>query len=131
LAERVKQKRQVFNHYLEAFSEIKGIDFMPEAKFGQATRWLTVLTVDKQQCGVSSAEIIDFLLTENIEARPVWKPLHLQPLFQKSDYFSHDDDSSVSDTLFENGLCLPSGSNMTEDEQDKVIKCLKKCLRLA
>lgn len=131
LEERVRQKRQVFERYVEAFKETEGFGFIPEAQFGRATRWLTVLTVDNQRCGVKSTEIIDYLAGENIEARPVWKPLHLQPLFQSYDYFPHNHGHSVSDKLFEYGLCLPSGTNITEDEQDKVIACIKKFLQMA
>ena len=101
---------------------------MPEAPFGRSTRWLTALTVDPRQCGVSRDEIIDALEEENIEARPVWKPMHLQPLYEGSRYCPHAERHSVSDRLFEQGLCLPSGSNLTEQDQERVISCLRSCL---
>lgn len=128
LEDRVQAKRTVFIRYKTAFSHLEGIEFMPEAPFGRPTRWLTALTVDPQRCGVNAIDIIKVLAKENVEARPVWKPLHLQPLFNKNKYYSHFLDKSVSDELFKKGLCLPSGSNMTEDEQERVIERVKKCI---
>ncbi len=127
LDQRVQAKRAVFERYRAAFCEVDGIEFMPEARYGQSTRWLTALTVDQDRCGVSVNDIIDCLAEENIEARPVWKPLHLQPLFHQYEYYPHYLDQSVSDRLFETGLCLPSGSNMTEDEQFRVIEIIRRC----
>lgn len=86
------------------------------------------MTVDPEKCGVTKDEIIDALEKENIEARPVWKPMHLQPLFRGYKYYTHEDERSVSDGLFDQGICLPSGSNLAEDDQDRVIKCIRRCL---
>ena len=79
-------------------------------------------------CNVSKEQIIDALEDQNIEARPVWKPMHLQPLFKRCDYYSLSENLSISDKLFENGLCLPSGSNLSEDDQNRVIKCINACI---
>lgn len=128
LEERVRTKKMIFEQYRAAFCQIEGIEFMPEASFGCSTRWLTALTVNPDYCGFKAFDIIDCLEKENIEARPVWKPLHLQPLFQAYDYFPHYVDYSVSDVLFKNGLCLPSGTNMIEVEQNRVIECIRKYL---
>jgi len=128
LEERVQARRAVFKRYREAFSGMEGLKFMPEANFGRCTRWLTVLTVDPRKCGVTRDDIIDALEEENIEARPVWKPMHLQPLFQGFQYYPHEVAKDIAGSLFELGLCLPSGSNLAADEQDKVIKCVLKCL---
>lgn len=128
LEQRVTAKRAVFEHYRAALSEIKGIRFMPEAAYGRSTRWLTALTVEPDWCGVTAADIIDGLAEVNIEARPVWKPLHLQPLFRNCDYYPHDLSMSVSDELFDMGLCLPSGSNITENEQYRVIEIIRRYL---
>lgn len=128
LNDRINERRNVFERYFEALADIEGIEFMPEANFGRATRWLTALTVNPMRCGATALDIIDSLAHKNIEARPVWKPLHLQPLFRHCTYYSHSVDYSVSDRLFENGICLPSGSNMTLEEQQLVIKCVKDCL---
>ena len=128
LEERVRARRAVFERYQEAFAETDGFAFMPEPAYGRATRWLTTLTVDPIRCGVTAADIIDALAKENIEARPAWKPLHLQPLFKGYAYYPHNISDSVSNELFEKGLCLPSGSNMSECEQCRVIECVKKRL---
>ncbi|HSW36723.1 MAG TPA: DegT/DnrJ/EryC1/StrS family aminotransferase [Candidatus Limnocylindrales bacterium] len=129
LESRVAARRAVFKRYRDALCGINGLEFMPEASYGRSTRWLTALTVDPQKCGVNRDMLIDALEEENIEARPVWKPLHRQPLYQGSRYYRHSEDESISDKLFANGLCLPSGSNLTEDEQARVIECIKKVLQ--
>ena len=131
LEERVKACRVVFARYFEAFLNIEGIEFMPEAPYGRSTRWLTALTVDPNLCGVTANQIIDALDRQNIEARPVWKPLHLQPLFEGCHYHSHTVEKSISELVFERGLCLPSGSNLSEDGQRRVIECVRKCLKTA
>lgn len=131
LDDRVKARRCVFDSYYQAFRSIEGIDFMPEADYGKHNRWLTVILIDKVKLGVAPLEIIDVLEKENIELRPVWKPMHLQPLFKSCRYYTHEEELSISDILFESGLCLPSGSNMTIDEQERVITFLKeKCFTL-
>ncbi|WP_330949258.1 DegT/DnrJ/EryC1/StrS family aminotransferase [Virgibacillus sp. MG-45] len=121
LDERVNQRRAVFERYYKAFKDIPGIAFQPELENSRSNRWLTALTIDSKQTGVSRTEIIQKLAEENIEARPVWKPMHLQPLFAGLLYYPHEVENSVSDFLFENGLCLPSGSNLSEEQQNKVI----------
>ena len=128
LDERVRARRGVFQRYFAALSPLEGIAFMPEANFGRATRWLTALTVDPAKCGAGRDEIIHALEKENIEARPLWKPMHLQPLFQGCAYFPHGEKESVSDGLFQQGLCLPSGSNLSPEDQERVITGLRRCL---
>ena len=128
LEERVLARRRIFERYLEAFGGTKGIDFMPEAEFGRSTRWLTALTVDPELCKFNRDQIIDVLEEENIEARPIWKPMQLQPLYGNCPYYPHSENMSVSQELFQNGLCLPSGSGMSEDEQTKVIECIGRLL---
>ncbi|MDO9534383.1 MAG: aminotransferase class I/II-fold pyridoxal phosphate-dependent enzyme [Bacillota bacterium] len=129
LEERIKARRLVFERYKAALSHIDGIDFMPELSYGRSTRWLTALTVDPKVCGVSPGEIVGAMEKENIEARPVWKPMHLQPLFQSCRYYFHSKGESVSDKLFEKGLCLPSSSNLSEKEQERVITSLRKLFK--
>lgn len=128
LDDRVKARRANFERYEEAFADIKGIHFQPELKDTYSNRWLTSLTVDPGVTGVTRTEIIENLEESNIEARPVWKPMHLQPLFEGVAYYPHEEGKSVSDELFEHGLCLPSGSNMTETQQEKVIEIVKEML---
>ncbi len=107
LNERVAARRAVFfDRYYDAFNQIEGIRFMPELDCGQSTRWLTALTIDPQHCGVSSIEIVDYLAEQNIEARPVWKPLHLQPLFKNNQYFSHTPDYSFFQINYSNMECV-------------------------
>lgn len=125
LPERIETRRAIFAAYAEALGSMEGVEFMPEASFGSATRWLTTLTVDPQIAGTTSGDIIRALAEANIESRPVWKPMHLQPLFQGCAYYPHQEGHSVSDRLFEQGICLPSGSSLTETEQAKVIEIVK------
>jgi len=126
---RIAAKRRIFERYFQAFATIPGITLMPEAPYGRSNRWLTVLTIDPQRCGVTANQIIETLEAQNIEARPVWKPLHLQPVFAGTAYYRHREDDSVSERLFAHGLCLPSGSNLQEEEQERVIDCVRKTLR--
>ncbi|QNU28076.1 aminotransferase class I/II-fold pyridoxal phosphate-dependent enzyme [Geobacillus sp. 46C-IIa] len=121
LDERVKTRRAIFDRYVQALGKIDGIHFMPELQGTISNRWLTALTIDQQKLGVTPMDIINTLAVENIEARPVWKPLHLQPLFAGVRYYPHEEGWSVSDDLFANGICLPSGSSMTVEEQNRVI----------
>lgn len=127
LHDRVKVRRAIYDRYKKELANVEGIEFMPEASFGKSTRWLTVMTVDQDKCGKTPLDIIDALAKENIESRKAWKPLHMQPLFYKSIFYPHEKGKSFSEKLFEIGVCLPSGSNLTEHEQLHVIKCLKKC----
>lgn len=121
LEERICARRQIYERYRDALAGVDGLEFMPEAIYGRATRWLTVLTVNSRVCGVDRDQIINALEAENIEARPVWKPLHRQPLFKGLRYYEFKPGLSLSDRLFAEGLCLPSGSNLTEADQEKVI----------
>jgi pyridoxal phosphate-dependent aminotransferase EpsN len=129
LDERVAARRRIFNEYFSYFSDRDGIAFMPESAYGLSTRWLTALTLEPERCGVTAAQIIDLLTDNRIEARPVWKPLHLQPLFRHCFYYPHHEYESVSDKLFENGLCLPSGSNLSPNDQRRIIDIIDQVLK--
>lgn len=128
LDERVKARRDVFDCYVEAVGGIDGVHFMPELEGTYSNRWLTVLTLDPDKVRITPYELMAALEAENIEARPVWKPLHLQPLFEECKFYPHAEDDVVSERLFAEGLCLPSGSNMTVGEQERVIETLQKHL---
>lgn len=129
LDERVQTRRAVFQRYVEALGDMPGISFMPEAPYGRCNRWLTVMTLDHFQTAVNPMQIINALAAENIEARPVWKPMHMQPLFDQNMYFTHEEeDGSVSDRIFARGVCLPSGSSLTPEDQERVIDCIKETL---
>lgn len=130
LDKRVKQRREVYQRYEKAFGDIPGIAFQPELEGTKSNRWLTALTIDPEVTGVTRSEIIERLGVDNIEARPVWKPMHLQPLFEGVKYYPHEEGTSVSDKLFEDGMCLPSGSNLLEEDQMKVIDIMKHMLNL-
>nr|WP_277620305.1 aminotransferase class I/II-fold pyridoxal phosphate-dependent enzyme [Mesobacillus campisalis] len=128
LASRVNQRRAVFKTYKRELAHFPGISFMPELEDTFSNRWLTALTIDEGLAGLSPVDLLNLLEQENIEARPVWKPLHLQPLFQNYKYFPHGRTESVSERLFKRGICLPSGSNMTLYDQMRVIAIVKKAL---
>jgi pyridoxal phosphate-dependent aminotransferase EpsN len=125
--DRVSTRRSIFNRYEKALSQIDGFTFMQEADYGKSNRWLSTLTVDEKVAGISRTQIIDALEKENIESRPVWKPMHMQPLYKKCEYVKSDD-RDVSAELFENGLCLPSGSSLSEGDQDRSIDIILKVL---
>lgn len=127
--DRINTRRTIFDRYFAEFAATPGMEFMPEIKDGTSTRWLTVLTIKPQLAGITSSDIMDVLAVENIEARPVWKPLHLQPIFKDCTYYPHHVGESVSEHIFEYGICLPSGSNLTTDDQTRVIDTIKKCIK--
>jgi pyridoxal phosphate-dependent aminotransferase EpsN len=128
LENRIEARRAIFQRYFESLGHIEGISFMPELEGTVSNRWLTTLTIDQRKLGIRPIDIINYLSEENIESRPVWKPLHIQPLFHGVKYYPHNEKYSVSETLFENGICLPSGSNLTPDQQDRVIQAFKKVI---
>jgi len=117
LDRRVEMRRQHNAFYREALSDMPGVSFMPEIPGGQSTFWLTCVVIDPLFAGTDREQIRIHLESLDIEARPVWKPMHLQPVFSENDVFG----GSVSARLFENGLCLPSGSTLTEGDRDRVV----------
>jgi len=125
IEDRVEKRRKVYQRYQEALGDLEGLSFMPEKEYGRSSRWLSALTVDEKKCGVKRDQLIEALERDNIEARPVWKPMQLQPLYKGFEYYSFGEDISVSEELFKQGLCLPSGSNLSKEEQDRVINILK------
>lgn len=129
LNKRVKKRRDIFQLYKQELSYLECVTFMPELKDTLSNRWLTSLTINEKIAGVTITELLTCLEKENIEARPVWKPLHLQPLFENYKYYSHNSKESVSEQLFLKGICLPSGSNLTFEDQMRVIDCLKSNLK--
>jgi pyridoxal phosphate-dependent aminotransferase EpsN len=123
LDDRVEKRRIIFETYKNALSNIDGIDFMPEADYGMSNQWLTVCTVDPKKLGIDRNKIIHAMEKENIECRPLWKPMHLQPLFSGEKLYSIVETPN-SDKLFRNGLCLPSGTNLSEEDQKKIINII-------
>ena len=128
LDQRVAQRRRVFERYRQALMDRPDIQWMPEPSGFHSTRWLTCLTLSGPTARQRCAAVIQHLERHSIEARPVWKPMHLQPLFSGAAYFSHALGEDVSGGLFYHGLCLPSGSNTSEDQQDRVIMHLRRAL---
>lgn len=124
LDELIKIKQNIFNKYCEEFKDIKEIEMLKEDNDRVSTHWLSILKLKDSK--VTPLNIIEALEKENIESRPIWKPMHLQPIFKDYDFFNHnEEDLSVSEELFNTGVCLPSDTNMTNEEQDKVINIIK------
>lgn len=117
LPARVAARRRVFDRYVAGLTGLVGVTFMPEAREVVGNRWLTCLTFDPAAFGATREDVRLALEAENIESRPVWKPMHLQPVFAGARIYG----GAVSEHLFADGLCLPSGSNLTESDQDRVI----------
>jgi pyridoxal phosphate-dependent aminotransferase EpsN len=120
LADRVAARRRNFETYQQELGKLPGIEFMPEAAFGRATRWLTCLTIDPKAFGVDREQIRLALAQQQIEVRPVWKPLHLQPVFSECECSG----GAIAEDLFDHGLCLPSGSNLTSEDLARVIQAI-------
>ena len=116
LNDRVDSRRRVFDRYVDALGHLPGLAFMPEADWGRHTRWLTCLTIDPETFGVTREDLRLALEADNIEARPVWKPMHMQPAYEGYPCIGGE----IGASLFERGLCLPSGSEMTAHDIDRV-----------
>ncbi len=125
LSGKVSRRRGHFQAYAEAFKDLPGVVMQPEAPWGQSTRWLTCLTIDPDIAGVTREQVRLALEAENIEARPVWKPMHLQPVFAGAEMHG----GKVSARLFDQGLCLPSGAGMSSEDRDRVIAGVLKCFK--
>lgn len=116
LETRVEARRRNFALYQALLGHLPGVDFMPEAPWGRATRWLTVMTLDPAAFGADVETVRLALEHANIESRPVWKPLHLQPVFKGCEAIG----GAVAEVFFARGLCLPSGSNLADDDVARV-----------
>lgn len=123
LEARVDARRRNCALYQQAFADLPGVVFMPEADFGRCTRWLTCVTIDPVEAGIDRETVRVAMAEENIEARPVWKPMHLQPIFAGTRCYG----GAIAERLFRDGLCLPSGSNLTQAEIDRVVTVFRKC----
>jgi len=143
LDERVKKKREIFDYYRGALGDLPGIEFMPEAPYGRSNRWLTVILITPEEFGADKEKVRLAIEGENIEARPLWKPMHMQPVFQverlkaegsrlkteqnKKRYKTRVVGGEVAEDLFKRGLCLPSGTAMTEEDLDRVVEVILSC----
>ncbi|MCP9451748.1 MAG: aminotransferase class I/II-fold pyridoxal phosphate-dependent enzyme [Nitrospira sp.] len=122
LEDRVRLRRVIFERYRQGLAAIEALGWMPEAPYGRSTRWLSVCVIDVKRTSITPGEMISVLSRGGIEARHVWRPMHRQPLFDGCAYYPHEPDYSFSDEAFATGVCLPSGSNMTAEQQERVIR---------
>jgi dTDP-4-amino-4,6-dideoxygalactose transaminase len=128
LADRVARRRRVFEIYREALADLPQVRWMPQPEGMVSTRWLSCFTLKN---ALMRDRVLRSLERHSIEARPVWKPMHLQPLFAGAPYFEHVQGTDVSSRLFEGGICLPSGSNLDDEQISRVIEQLRRALRQA
>ena len=120
LRERIEKKRLIFAMYYDRLSSIPGINFIPEAAFGKSNRWLTCITFNPKETSATPGQIMAALERKNIESRPLWKPMHLQPVFKRCPCYIN----GASEDLFKRGLCLPSGTQLTEENIEKIVSCI-------
>ena len=122
LPQRIKQRRSNFSFYQNELTDLPGISLLNEPEGFFSNRWLTTILVDPLKSeGITREDIRIGLENENIESRPLWKPMHLQPIFKEYPYYGN----GVAEDLFRNGLCLPSGSNLSNEELKRVLKCIR------
>lgn len=123
LAQRIERRRETNRWYRSLFGAVPGVTFMPDDPRGRPINWLTCIEVDPSQAGFSAADVIGVLAADDIEARPVWKPMHLQPVFSGSGIVARDSQAVVADRLFARGVCLPSG-RMGDDGRERIARAL-------
>ncbi|MCJ7992204.1 DegT/DnrJ/EryC1/StrS family aminotransferase [Priestia megaterium] len=119
LDQRVEKKREIFAYYKKELGDLEGIEFMPSNEWDAPNYWLSSITLTGN---VRPLDIMEALEKENIESRPVWKPMHMQPFFEKYDFIG----KGISEELFKNGVCLPSDTKMTSTDLERVVNTIKK-----
>jgi dTDP-4-amino-4,6-dideoxygalactose transaminase len=124
LPTKIARRREIKRRYMQALGELPGVGFMPDAPYGVPTNWLTVMTLDPDAANASTAAVRERLEADDIEARPAWKPMHLQPLFAEAPVVGGE----VAARIFATGVCLPSGSSLSDDDQDRVIAIVRDVL---
>jgi dTDP-4-amino-4,6-dideoxygalactose transaminase len=124
LNDHIQKKKQIYETYRQAFKGLP-ISMNPHTADSEPNYWLSCMLIDKEYTKVTYQQIMEALLHENIESRPIWKPMHLQPVFQHNDFITVDKDTDVGGDIFSRGLCLPSDIKITEDEQARVISIIK------
>ena len=125
LDKRIAKKTEIYETYKEAFKDIPEIKMQPYLKNSTPNHWLSSILLEKNS-KVKPLDIIVALEKANIESRPIWKPMHLQPVFADYDFITTEEKESISQDIFERGVCLPSDTKMTKEEQEKVIETIKK-----
>jgi dTDP-4-amino-4,6-dideoxygalactose transaminase len=123
LSERVSQRRAVYNWYTRELAGTPGISFVNEPPTYFSNRWLSTILVDPDKSGLTRETLRLAFETDNIESRPLWKPMHMQPVFADCPYYG----DGTAEKLFANGLCLPSGSNLTDADMDRIKAILQEC----
>jgi pyridoxal phosphate-dependent aminotransferase EpsN len=121
LDQRVAQRRAVAFRYRDAFADLPGLAFMPQAPYGLHTNWLSCFLVDEPACGVRRDQVIGALAARGIESRPLWKPMHLQPLYAGAERHGGE----VAEDLFLRGFCLPSSSSLALEEQQEIVSIVR------
>jgi dTDP-4-amino-4,6-dideoxygalactose transaminase len=121
IEERVRRKREIYAYYQTHLGDLPGLTFVDEMPYGRHTRWLTVMLVDPEVFGADREQIRLTLEEHNIESRPVWKPMHLQPVFQGYEVIG----GPVSESLFDRGLCLPSGTALRDDQLERIVSIIR------
>ena len=127
LDNRIAKKTEIYNTYKEAFKDITEIEMQPVPENTKPNHWLSVMTL-KENSKIKPLDVMIALEKENIESRPVWKPMHMQPVFANCDYIQTAE-KSVSEDLFTRGICLPSDTKMTQEEQERIINIIKKLFK--
>lgn len=126
LHDRVEARRKMHNFYVGLFNDIDGVKVFSEPTPDYfSNHWLSAITIDPKITGITREDLRLALLKDNIESRPLWKPMHMQPVFSNAPYYG----GKVAEELFENGLCLPSGSNLTDDERERITKAIYRTLK--
>ena len=127
LAQRVEQRRGVAFRYRDAFADLPGIELMPQAPHGLHTNWLSCFLIDAAKFGLTQADLIKFLDAANIESRPLWKPMHTQKLYQGYEASG----GGVAEDLNLRGICLPSSSSLSREDQEFVIARVREAHEVA
>ena len=123
LDERVEKKRSIFQEYEKRLGDLPGVSFMPEPEWSRSSRWLTCMLIDPEEAKIDRDKVIAALEEENIESRPTWKPMHMQPLFRGCEVVG----GVVAEQLFRDGICLPSGTAMSQEDMDRVVGIIRGC----
>lgn len=124
LEEHKRRKKEIYAQYKEAFSDIPEISMNPLNADGDANCWLSCMLI-AEGCGVTPDMVMDALESENIESRPIWKPMHLQPVFAEYDFITVQAEGSVAEDIFARGLCLPSDIKNTQEDMEQIIRIIK------
>lgn len=126
LQERVEARRKMHDFYMELFNDIDGVEVFSEPNTDYfSNHWLSAIIIDSKVTKITREELRLALLEDNIESRPLWKPMHMQPIFSEAPYYGGE----IAEKLFENGLCIPSGSNLTNNDRERITKAIYKTLK--